>query len=319
MTDRDPEMLRQPSRVIMGIKITASHFWFATLFMIIALAGFSNAAADPGFLFKGTMAHLTGELAPFSEKPFEVSYRFNKRARDAKSSDPQSGFYPGAIKSGQLVIQTSNGPSVWDIDATGPHNYILIQNSRTAAAYYAEASLVPNSDRFNPTFLVIRLADRRGIAFSNDSLPLMLALDVFDSTRSLQLTNPRLSFYGTVASVQAIGEMSDPAEAYAEMLEAFVAVLKELRLVRNIETSLTSKLEAAAVALRLGNQDAASAGLGAFGNEVEAQRGKQIPEATSVALLHWRDSLQQALEITESLRESKQPGPSSRLPFRFTR
>lgn len=68
-------------------------------------------------------------------------------------------------------------------------------------------------------------------------------------------------------------------------LRILTAMVRALRLRAGIENSLVSKLEAAASALQRGDRQAVAGVLGAFKNEVEAQKGKAIAATDASGLI----------------------------------
>jgi hypothetical protein len=68
-------------------------------------------------------------------------------------------------------------------------------------------------------------------------------------------------------------------------LRILTGIVRTLGLPKGIETSLTSKLDAATEALEHGDQEDAIVALGALISEVRAQEGKKIPAATAEGLI----------------------------------
>ena len=94
----------------------------------------------------------------------------------------------------------------------------------------------------------------------------------------------------TVAASDVAGNISELSHGYtvlsaAEATAAFVAEVEAVVTQAGLESSLTSKLDNALSSLQRGNQAAAQGQIGAFINEVQAQRGKQIAAADADDLI----------------------------------
>jgi hypothetical protein len=75
------------------------------------------------------------------------------------------------------------------------------------------------------------------------------------------------------------------AGAIAAQIQSLMDQVESLGLPKGQENSLEAKLRAALASVQRGNESSASGQLGAFINEVEAQRGKKIPSADADALI----------------------------------
>lgn len=119
-----------------------------------------------------------------------------------------------------------------------------------------------------------------------------------------QLVGEATTWLNDIAPVAAVAKPGN----YAKMLQAFGTALRYFGLPRGIVTSLGAKIDAAASALRRGDRNAARGSLLAFGNEVEAQRGKKIAEPIADRLL---DRARQLLEIVVTTAFESGPAPAS--------
>jgi hypothetical protein len=75
---------------------------------MVAMICIAAKAEEVVFSFRGTVHELDGEFNYFTGQPFEITYSFDGATNDADPSDPKSGKYIGAIKSGSLTIFTRN-------------------------------------------------------------------------------------------------------------------------------------------------------------------------------------------------------------------
>lgn len=167
--------------------------------------------------FSGKTETLTGDFAFLSNKPFEFSYTFDATTIDLNPGDPQSGFYPGAIRDGRFrVTGLMGGPLTWILDASGANNAIQVITTSTAHSYNAGADVNgPSIGSATPVFVSLLLVDRDLEAFSSDALPTSIDLADFEWNRTIQFTfigaDPTCcSTFGTIerARVQQVPEPS---------------------------------------------------------------------------------------------------------------
>jgi len=86
----------------------------------------------------------------------------------------------------------------------------------------------------------------------------------------------------SAASIVTLMVVSPPASGD---IQSLIAQVQSLGLPKGTENSLLAKLNAAAASLNRGNAGSARGQLGAFINEVSAQKGKKIPAAAADALI----------------------------------
>jgi hypothetical protein len=108
-------------------------------------------------------------------------------------------------------------------------------------------------------------------------------------------------YEGTVLVYEATGwsEAGGPPALTARAdlsLDALIGRTAEMDLPGGTLNSLTAKLQAARRSLERGNPDAAMGQLGAFANEVEAQRDKAIPEDQAAFLAGWVQGIMEQLK-----------------------
>ena len=141
------------------------------------------------FSFRGTIHELDGEFSYFTGHPFEITYSFDATTDDANSSDPESGHYTGAIRSGSLTIFTANETFIWVVKPDGPENIIEAKNLDTADSYTASASISgPSVGGEIPATFIVELIDSDANALNNDALPSSLQFLSFDRQRVAKFT-----------------------------------------------------------------------------------------------------------------------------------
>jgi hypothetical protein len=146
-------------------------------------------AEEVVFSFRGTVHELDGEFNYFTGQPFEITYSFDRATNDADPSDPKSGKYIGAIKSGSLTIFTRNRTLTWAIKPDGPYNIIEAKNGDASDSYSAGASISGlETGNEIPASFIIELTDDRATALSNDALPSSLKISSFGLQRIVQFT-----------------------------------------------------------------------------------------------------------------------------------
>lgn len=146
-------------------------------------------AEEVTFSFRGTVYELDGEFNYFTGQPFKITYSFDHTTKDANPSDPKSGQYVGAIKSGDLTIFTRDRTITWAVKPDGPYNIIEAKNLDAMDSYSASASIsgleVGNEI---PASFIIELTDDKATALSNDELPSSLKIPSFGLQRIVQFT-----------------------------------------------------------------------------------------------------------------------------------
>lgn len=186
---------------------------------LIALLAPVMAQANPILVasFRGTTEVLTGDFSFLSNKPFEFTYTFDATAMDLNPGDPNSGFYPGAIRNGSFRITgLMGGPLTWTFDVLGPNNNIHVMATPSAHSYNAGADVIgPSIGSATPVFVSLLLTDRDLEAFSSDALPTFIDVTDFEWTRRVQFIFLGASPYccatfGTIesGSIQPVPEPS---------------------------------------------------------------------------------------------------------------
>ena len=157
--------------------------------VMVAMICVTAEAEEAVFSFGGTVHELDGEFNYFAGQPFEITYSFDRTTNDTNPSDPESGQYIGAIKSGSLTIFTRDRTLTWAVTPDGPYNIIEVKNLDALDSYSAGATIsgleVGNEI---PASFIVELIDDKGTAFSSDGLPSSLDISSFGLQRIVQFT-----------------------------------------------------------------------------------------------------------------------------------
>jgi hypothetical protein len=156
---------------------------------MVAMICIAARAEEVTFSFRGTVHELDGEFNYFTGQPFEIIYSFDRTTKDADPSDPKSGQYIGAIKSGSLTIFTRDRTFTWAIKPDGPSNIIEAKNLDALDSYSASASISGlKTGNEIPASFIIELTDDKATALSNDALPSSLQISSFGLQRIVHFT-----------------------------------------------------------------------------------------------------------------------------------
>jgi len=172
--------------------------------VVVVLSCIPAIGVEVTFSFRGTVHELDGEFSYFTGHRFEIIYSFENTTEDADLSDPGSGRYIGAIKSGSLTIYTDNGPFNWAVEPDGLHNIIEVKILDAAVSYSAGANVSgPAVGKEIPAHFQIELTDRDAAALRNDALPSSLEIVSFDNNAIVKLTfiGARQAVYSTLGII----------------------------------------------------------------------------------------------------------------------
>ena len=158
-------------------------------FVLFIMSCIAAKAEEVTFSFGGTVHEMDGEFNYFTGQPFEITYTFERNTSDSNPSDPKSGQYIGAIKSGSLTIFTRDKTLIWAVNPDGPDNIIEVKKLDKVDAYSASVSIsglaVGNGI---PAAFTIELIDDKAAALNNDELPSSLKIASFGSQRIVHFT-----------------------------------------------------------------------------------------------------------------------------------
>ncbi len=160
----------------------------SSLFTVVLIC-ISAKAEEVAFTFSGIIHELDTEFYHFGGRPFQVSYSFDRTAKDADPGNPGSGKYIGAIKSGSLTVYADDKTYHWAIQPEGPDNLIEVKNLKNADSYSAGASISGQGpgNEITATFNV-ELTDDSAAALGSDALPSSLRLMSFGAQKIVKFT-----------------------------------------------------------------------------------------------------------------------------------
>jgi hypothetical protein len=185
--------------------------------VMAAMICITAKAEEVIFSFGGTVHELDGEFNYFTGQPFEITYSFNRTTNDANPSDPESGQYIGAIKSGSLTIFTRDGALTWTVKPDGPYNIIEVKNLDAVDSYSASASISgPEAGNEIPASFIIELIDEKATALNNDALPASLKMASFGAQRIVRFTFIGVAKY-TFSTIGIITSDNAPIPRDAEV------------------------------------------------------------------------------------------------------
>ena len=157
--------------------------------VLVAMICVTAKAEEVTFSFRGTVHEMDGEFNYFTGQPFEITYTFERTTKDADPSDPKSGQYIGAIKSGSLAIFTRDRTLTWAVNPDGPENIIEVKKLDKVDSYSASVSISGlETGNGIPAAFTLELIDDKASALINDALPASLKIGSFGSQRIVHFT-----------------------------------------------------------------------------------------------------------------------------------
>ncbi len=160
----------------------------SSLFTVILIC-ISAKAEEVTFTFAGIIHELDTEFYHFGGRPFQITYSFERTAKDANPGDPESGKYSGAIKSGSLTVFADNKTYRWVIRPDGPDNLIEVKHLKNLYSYSAGASISGQGSGNDVTAtFIVELTDDSAAGLGNDALPSSLRLRSFGNQKIVRFT-----------------------------------------------------------------------------------------------------------------------------------
>jgi hypothetical protein len=198
----------------------------------------------------------------------------------------------------------STGPDVYGVITDGGHNLLSIDADSTGLIDGDNGNLVGTAE--DPIDSMLEL-DEEGKPYlknnggTTETIALLAASPAIDAgndekapvTDQRGVSRPQ----GAASDIGAFElEQDEPPSDPEEQLENLIDDLADMEIDQGTEKSLGSTLDNAQAALERGNLHAASGQLGAFINQVEAQRGKGLTDEQADQLVQAAQAILVALE-----------------------